>query len=265
MPDLRADSVVARRSWLSALVTSLTLVSGVAVLRSTVERLHTRVSEVRRFRERLAERRRKIDRQSQELTAIGSRAMEVHEVLSTPRTMRAIATLAEARSVPTLWPVRGAVSSPFGWRRSPYGGEREWHRGIDITAPYGTPIHATADGEVVLAGRARGYGALVVVDHGGATTRYAHLSAIWVRAGQQLCRGEPVGALGRTGRATAPHLHYEVRIGSEPLDPECLLMPGASRHPSRACAPARARLEDRRSPTARDADRVTTPRAGVAG
>ncbi|HXJ36023.1 MAG TPA: M23 family metallopeptidase [Candidatus Eisenbacteria bacterium] len=165
-----------------------------------------------------------------------------------PGTMRTIATLAweeeqiarsgaslvglidlaskwarEARAVPTLWPVRGRVSSPFGWRPSPYGGEPEWHPGIDIVAAYGTPVRATADGEVVFAGPDGSYGASVVLDHGAATTRYAHLSAIWVRPGQSVRRGDRLGALGGTGRVTAPHLHYEVRVGNEPLDPECLL------------------------------------------
>jgi len=176
----------------------------------------------------------------------------------------------EARSVPTLWPVSGAVSSPFGWRRSPYGGEPEWHPGIDISAAYGTAVRATADGDVVFAGRERGYGILIVLDHGTTTTRYAHLSASWVHAGQRVLRGEPLGAVGRTGRATAPHLHYEVRLGGEALDPDCLLTsPIRTTFTSRErrwreCGLARARREGPRSPaTARDAARATTSRAGV--
>ena len=333
MPDVRATRVL-RRWRLPALVTSITLVSGAAVVRSAVERLHNEFGEVRRLRVRLAAQQREIDRQRQELTAVataveslvpsahdlGSRAMELGragkpdggrtptpEPVGTPtsaiedggapRTMHTIATLAwveeritdadealavqaslagrraeEARSVPSFWPVRGAVRSPVGWRASPYGGEREWHRGVDITAPYGTPVRATADGEVVFAGRARGYGVLVILDHGAASTRYAHLSAVWVRAGQTVLRGEPVGALGGTGRATGPHLHYEVRLGTEPLDPECLLSGPAgatfarSSRGSHACALARARLEGQGSPVrARDAAGATTSRAGAAG
>ena len=153
--------------------------------------------------------------------------------------------------------MRGAVSSPFGWRRSPYGRRIEWHPGIDIFAAYGTPVRAAGDGEVVFAAGAGEYGALVVLDHGRATSRYAHLSAIWVRPGQRVLRGEPVGAVGETGRATAPHLHYEVRVGREPLDPECLLTkPEATTlavgtRRSRACALARARFGDPASPAAR--------------
>jgi murein DD-endopeptidase MepM/ murein hydrolase activator NlpD len=199
-------------------------------------------------------------------TAPGMRAIE-----TVVQTVLARARAQEARSVPTLWPVPGAVSSPFGWRRSPYGGEPEWHPGIDISAAYGTPVRATADGDVVFAGRERGYGILVVLDHGTTTTRYAHLSASWVHAGQRVLRGEPLGAVGRTGRATAPHLHYEVRLGGEALDPDCLLTrPIRTTFSSRErrwreCALARARREGPRSPaTARDAVRTTTSRAGVA-
>ena len=175
-----------------------------------------------------------------------------------------------ARSVPTSWPVEGAVSSRFGWRASPYGGAREWHPGIDITAPYGTPVRATADGEVVFAGRAHGYGGLVVLDHGASQTRYAHLSAIRVHVGQSVLRGEPLGGLGGTGRATGPHLHYEVRLGDEPVDPECALsspprdMPANARR-SGSCALVRARLEGRKPVTARDTAHATPANGGVAG
>jgi murein DD-endopeptidase MepM/ murein hydrolase activator NlpD len=331
MPDVRADSNVARR-W-PLLLTGITLVSGAAVMRSTVARLHDQVNEVRRLRARLADRGREVDQQRQEMGAVAS---AVDRVLSSVRILRSRATemspaegsedcdvppappraalarledgttsapaptvamLAwaeeqigeagdafavlgvtarernrDARSIPTLWPVHGAVSSGFGWRRSPYGGAAEWHPGIDITAPYGTPVRATADGEVAFAGRDRGYGALVVLDHGATRTRYAHLSAIWVRPGQTVLRGEPLGALGGTGRATGPHLHYEVRLGSEPFDPECLLAGAAGTRLVRAerlshsCTVVRARLEGRKTPTpARDAAHTTTSRAGVAG
>jgi murein DD-endopeptidase MepM/ murein hydrolase activator NlpD len=200
----------------------------------------------------------------EEQMAEASDAIAVQTVLARTRAQ-------EARALPTLWPVWGAVSSPFGWRRSPYGGEPEWHPGIDISAAYGTPVRATADGDVVFAGRQRGYGVLVVVDHGATTTRYAHLSASWVHAGQRVLRGEPLGAVGRTGRTTAPHVHYEVRLGGEPLDPDCLLTGPArttlaqSGRPSHGCALARAWLEGQRSPaTARGAARATSSPAGAA-
>jgi murein DD-endopeptidase MepM/ murein hydrolase activator NlpD len=94
------------------------------------------------------------------------------------------------------------------------------HPGIDIRGPYGTPVVAGGDGEVVFAGRDPGYGGLVVVAHPGEIeTLYAHLSALYVHAGQTVRRGQPVGAIGATGRATGPHLHYEVRVASVPVDP----------------------------------------------
>ena len=113
-----------------------------------------------------------------------------------------------SRGVPTLWPVRGLVTSPFGARTSPYGEGRETHPGIDISARYGMPVTD------------RGYGGLVIVAHGGQLeTLYAHLSALYVREGQQVRCGQAIGAVGATGRATGAHLHYEVRLAGTPVDP----------------------------------------------
>src|SRR6059058_3078598 len=125
-----------------------------------------------------------------------------------------------SRGVPTLWPVRGLVTSPFGVRTSPYGEGREMHPGIDISAQYGLPVTAAGNGEVIFAGRDPGYGGLVIVDHGGRLdTLYGHLSALYVREGQQVHRGQAIGAVGATGRATGAHLHYEVRVNGAPVDP----------------------------------------------
>jgi murein DD-endopeptidase MepM/ murein hydrolase activator NlpD len=135
--------------------------------------------------------------------------------------------------VPSLWPVRGLVTSGFGPRRSPYGGEREMHAGIDIQARYGTPVAVTAPGEVSFAGRDSGYGGLVVVDHGdGVQSLYGHLSALYVHEGQTLHRGQPVGAVGASGRATGSHLHYEVRIQGRPVDPDRYLASWSGRQAS---------------------------------
>jgi murein DD-endopeptidase MepM/ murein hydrolase activator NlpD len=129
------------------------------------------------------------------------------------------------QSVPTLWPVRGAVTSRFGKRPSPYGDGTEHHPGIDIRARHGLPVTASGDAEVVFAGRDPGYGGLVILRHGaGIDTLYAHLSAIYVRAGQSVRRGQPVGAVGATGRATGAHLHYEVRVQGAPVDPRRFLV-----------------------------------------
>jgi murein DD-endopeptidase MepM/ murein hydrolase activator NlpD len=122
--------------------------------------------------------------------------------------------------VPTAWPVHGLVTSPFGARMSPWGEGTETHPGIDISAHYGQPVGAAGPGEVVFAGRDGGYGGLVVIDHGGRlNTLYGHLSALYVRPGQLVRRGQPVGAVGATGRATGAHLHYEVRVNGSPVDP----------------------------------------------
>jgi murein DD-endopeptidase MepM/ murein hydrolase activator NlpD len=124
------------------------------------------------------------------------------------------------RSVPSVWPVRGPITSRFGERRDPWDDEVENHPGIDIQARYGLPVTASGDGRVIFAGSDAGYGRLVIVDHGGdIDTFYAHLSAIYVREGQAIRRGEPIGAVGASGRVTGTHLHYEVRVAGAPVDP----------------------------------------------
>src|SRR5262245_58862292 len=126
---------------------------------------------------------------------------------------------------PSVWPIRGLVTSPFGVRSSPYGEGPEMHAGLDIAARYGAPVAAAGGGQVVFAGRESGYGGLVIVDHGGRTdTLYGHLSALYVREGQQVRRGQMLGAVGATGRATGAHLHYEVRVNGAPVDPRRYLL-----------------------------------------
>jgi murein DD-endopeptidase MepM/ murein hydrolase activator NlpD len=121
---------------------------------------------------------------------------------------------------PSLWPVNGRLMGPFGQRDDPFSGEGEFHKGVDISAPAGTPVHATAEGVVTFSDWSSGYGRLVIVDHGGGIeTYYAHLSRFFAYAGQGVRRGEVLGAVGSTGRVTAPHLHYEVRIGGAPVNP----------------------------------------------
>lgn len=92
--------------------------------------------------------------------------------------------------------------------------------GVDLPARAGTPVGASADGRVIYAGGASGYGLMVVIEHaGGLQTRYAHLSRIGVAIGQQVARGNTIGLVGSTGDATGPHLHYEVRVGGVAVDP----------------------------------------------
>jgi murein DD-endopeptidase MepM/ murein hydrolase activator NlpD len=115
----------------------------------------------------------------------------------------------------------GNLRSGVGVRSNPFGGSSlEYHKGQDISAPSGTPVVATADGNIVIAGWLRGYGQVVYIDHGnGITTRYGHLSRIDVAVGQMIKQGERLGLVGSTGRSTGPHLHYEVRINGQPASP----------------------------------------------
>lgn len=118
------------------------------------------------------------------------------------------------------WPVRGPITSPFGWRIHPISGVRSFHEGIDIGVASGTPIGAAEAGRVIYAGWYGGYGNYILVDHGGGiSTGYAHCSAIYVSVGQDVQRGQTIGAVGSTGYSTGPHLHFEVRINGKPVDP----------------------------------------------
>jgi murein DD-endopeptidase MepM/ murein hydrolase activator NlpD len=124
-------------------------------------------------------------------------------------------------TVPSIWPVAGELTDGFGGRRNPFGGlGSEFHTGQDISALFGTPVMAAAQGTIIFAGWQNGYGQIVIIDHGnGLTTRYGHLSGIDVELGQQIARGQQLGRVGSTGRSTGPHLHYEVRINDEPVNP----------------------------------------------
>jgi len=160
--------------------------------------------------------------------------------VSRPTLVNDIVIISEAREVPTasrvspimgsgrvdsgmpsIWPVAGAIRGGFGVRHNPFGGRgSEFHKGQDISAPYGSQVIATADGIVVIAGWLRGYGNVVYVDHGnGISTRYGHLSRIDVTVGQVIKRGDYLGLVGSTGRSTGPHLHYEVRIDGQATNP----------------------------------------------
>jgi murein DD-endopeptidase MepM/ murein hydrolase activator NlpD len=124
------------------------------------------------------------------------------------------------RATPTIWPLLGRIGSHFGGRLDPFTGDAETHLGIDIVAPRGTPIKATADGIVHFARRQAEYGNLIVLDHpNGFSTRYGHLSGFRVTEDQTVRKGDIIGYVGMTGRATAPHLHYEVRLNDHPVDP----------------------------------------------
>lgn len=123
-------------------------------------------------------------------------------------------------STPAIMPVQGYPSGNFGYRKDPFNGEREFHPGIDISSPRGNKVMATADGVVTFAGQKIGYGKLIKIKHRfGISTLYGHLGSITVKPGQSTRKGDLIGYVGSTGRTTGPHLHYEVRLNSQPLNP----------------------------------------------
>ena len=128
--------------------------------------------------------------------------------------------------LPLRYPLVGeaATSSPFGYRPDPFLGRPALHPGVDLIQPMGSEIKSTAIGRVVHAGPMGGYGNCVEIDHGnGVATRYGHMSEVLVSEGQTVKAGDAIGRLGSTGRSTGPHLHYEVRVDGEAVDPERFL------------------------------------------
>lgn len=138
-----------------------------------------------------------------------------HEVMQALQTNKVMLS-----TTPSVWPTSGWVTSPFGWRTSKFTGRREFHRGLDISAPAGTPVYAPAGGQVLFAATDGSYGLSVKIVHNQSLiTRYAHLQTLDVQQGQHVERGQRLGSVGTTGRSTGPHLHYEVRLSGVPVDP----------------------------------------------
>lgn len=152
-----------------------------------------------------------------------------HQVPMQHRELEHLRDLVTARNhrlahTPSVWPVAGYVSSEYGVRRHPISGTTQRHNGIDIAAMRGTPVYAPADGVVTFAGDRGGYGLTVIIDHGyGIQTLYAHSSRLHVRAGQRVQRGDLLTDVGTTGVSTGPHLHYEVIINGQPVNPRAYL------------------------------------------
>jgi murein DD-endopeptidase MepM/ murein hydrolase activator NlpD len=159
----------------------------------------------------------------EELNQLGETVKEQTDSLKalervTARAGRMLATL------PTRWPVRGSVNSEFGVRHSPWNEGREFHSGMDIRANQGTPIYAPAAGTVVHAGAAQDYGTAIVIDHGqDIRSLYGHLSKLNVQTGQHVVRGAVIGYTGNTGRSSGPHLHYEIVVKGQAVNPRAYL------------------------------------------
>jgi murein DD-endopeptidase MepM/ murein hydrolase activator NlpD len=160
----------------------------------------------------------------------GPRLRELEHVLE--RTGKLVSNL------PLKWPVRGAVKSPFGMRKSPWTNEPEFHKGMDIGSPPGTPIRAPAPGRVSTASSGGGYGKHVTIDHGSRIkSRYGHLMRIDVKVGQRVEKGDIIGLVGSTGRSTGPHLHYEVIVDGQRVNPRGFLV-STFQQPLMTAAPA---------------------------
>jgi murein DD-endopeptidase MepM/ murein hydrolase activator NlpD len=128
------------------------------------------------------------------------------------------------KAMPSRWPVRGAVNSEFGRRKSPWGEAIEHHSGLDIAAQMATPVKAPATATVVFAGAGGEYGNCVILDHGNEVkSLYGHLSKIHVQQGQRVERGTVIALTGNTGRSSGPHLHYEVHVKGQAVNPRAFL------------------------------------------
>ena len=157
-----------------------------------------------------------------QLYALRNEAMSgrISRALSSGFTPSLTADWTQYADAPSLWPVEGRVTSSFGERQDPFNGEGAFHAGIDIAAPYGTAVRATADGYITKAGFGSGYGREIVIDHGhDLETLYGHLSSMAVLEGEHVTRGQIIGYVGQSGRSTGPHLHYEVRVHDVPVNP----------------------------------------------
>jgi Membrane proteins related to metalloendopeptidases len=133
----------------------------------------------------------------------------------------------DRKAIPSLVPTQGLISSTFGARTNPFTGLPDFHEGLDISADIGTPVVATADGVVTFAGFRGNFGRVVEIGHEyGFSTVFGHLAEIDVHAGQQVHRGEVIGLVGNSGNSTGPHLHYEVHVNDQAVNPKPYLLDG---------------------------------------
>jgi murein DD-endopeptidase MepM/ murein hydrolase activator NlpD len=159
-----------------------------------------------------AERGVSLSRMDQNLSDLTERSEKLEQFYSDQKVLLS--------STPSIWPVRGYLSTSFGNRIDPFTNEKDFHPGIDISTPMGAKITAPADGVVITCEPRGGYGNAIVIDHKyGVVTRYAHLDRFAVHPGQKVKRGDLIGFVGTTGRSTGPHLHYEVWVHDQAQNP----------------------------------------------
>jgi murein DD-endopeptidase MepM/ murein hydrolase activator NlpD len=153
-----------------------------------------------------------IERLQSEATSRGESLSELEKLLETKKEM--------LTHTPSIWPVRGWVTSCFGFRTNPFTGLTQMHEGIDISNRVGTVVAAPADGIISDMGSDSAHGRILVISHGfGTTSRFSHLNKVFVKVGQKVKRGDKVAEVGMTGKSTGPHLHYEVRLNGIPANP----------------------------------------------
>ena len=166
----------------------------------------------------------------QAVEELNASSAQITALLKARQAERAAATAAAQQSAPSYswvqgsgqlgWPVSGEITSPYGYRTHPIWGTTIYHSGIDIGVDEGTPVHAADGGTVVWSGWMGGYGYAVVIDHGnGMSTLYGHNSELAVSEGQDVSKGQVIAYAGSTGNSTGPHVHFEVRISGDPVDP----------------------------------------------
>jgi murein DD-endopeptidase MepM/ murein hydrolase activator NlpD len=210
------------REWLAVVGIPLDTKPGTYAVRVRDRNLSFTVQDKQYAVQRVTiENKRKVDPTALDLKRIRRESAIIHAALSAWHART---------SVPLRFdlPVLGPVSSPFGLRRIFNGEPRNPHSGIDIAVPAGTPIHAPAPGRVAAIGNFFFDGNMVLIDHGqGLVTMYGHMEKILVKKGQRLARGQVIGLVGQTGRATGPHLHWGVSLNNARVDPTLFLSPDA--------------------------------------
>lgn len=185
--------------------------------------IQSSIAENKNMIERLQKDKNYYERTERELARQSASIQSMIEQM-TRKASHSSSTPVHVSSTGFIYPIRGPITSPFGYRVHPIFKSRIFHSGIDIAGPNGGAIHASNDGRVIYAGWYGGYGKVVILDHGvingkPITTLYGHMSAINVSSGQNVKKGQTVGREGSTGYSTGPHCHFEVRVNGKPTNP----------------------------------------------